>query len=168
MWFSWNKWNLLVTAGTIRKHGIDPEEEIMEWKLPESHSIFDHHFLEGVFSTALPTPRGWKGNFSREGWRDHSPLFVQKDTLNQEAEQLQGVDPHLDHPGAGLQGIWYHICCWQRKGALTWKRETNPLTTHRWLPEQGTARVPALVHLSPLVILSCSCSFPLSPAVSSS
>ena len=38
--------------GTIRKHGIDPEEEIMEWKLPESHSIFDCFFLDGV--SALP------------------------------------------------------------------------------------------------------------------
>ena len=51
--------------GTIRKHGIDPEEEIMEWKLPESHLLFDCFFLEGVFSAALPTPRGWEGLLSR-------------------------------------------------------------------------------------------------------
>ena len=50
---------------------------------------------------------------------------------------------------------------------MTLKQETNPLTNHRWLPEQGIAQVPALVHFSPLVVLSCSCSFTLSPAVSS-
>ena len=50
--------------GTIRKHGIDPEEEIMEWKLLESPEIFDHLFLERVFSAALPTSRGWKGLLS--------------------------------------------------------------------------------------------------------
>ena len=59
------------------------------------------------------------------------------------------------------------VCCWQSKGALIWKWETNPLTNHGWLPEWGIARVPALVHFSPLIILSHSCSFTLSPAVSS-
>ena len=83
----------------------------MQWKLRESHSIFERVILEGVFKAAMPTPRDSKGLFSGEGWRDHSSLFVQKDALNQEAEQRQGVDPHLGHPGAGLQGVWYHMCC---------------------------------------------------------
>ena len=83
----------------------------MEWKLPESHSIFERLILEDVFKAAMPTPRAWKGLFSREGWRDHSSLFVQKDALNQEAEQRHGIDLHLGHPGAGLQGVWYLMCC---------------------------------------------------------
>ena len=64
MWGWREKWNLLATVGTIRTHGIDPEADIMEWKLPESHRIFDHLIIEGVFSAALPTPRSWKGLLS--------------------------------------------------------------------------------------------------------
>jgi hypothetical protein len=72
--------------------------------LPESHRIFDHLFLEGVFSAALPTPRGWKGLLIGEGWRDSSPSLCAEGELNCEAEQLQGVDIQLDHTGARLQG----------------------------------------------------------------
>ena len=79
--------------------------------MPESHRIFDHLFLEGVFSAALTTPRGWKELLSGRVGGTTPALFVQKDVLNCEAEQLQGVDLHLDHPGAGLQGVWYHMCC---------------------------------------------------------
>ena len=74
-------------------------------KIARISLIFDHLFLEGVFSAALSTPRGWKGWFSGDGWRDHSPHpFVQKDALNRDAEQCQGVNLHHDHLGAGQQG----------------------------------------------------------------
>ena len=56
-------------------------------------------------------PQGLEGTPQWEGWRDHSPLFVQKDSLKQEPEQIQGVNLHLDQPGAGLLGVWYHMCC---------------------------------------------------------
>ena len=67
MWGSLERRNLLGSAGTIIKHGIDPETDIMAWKLPASHWIFDHFKSEGVFSETLPTPRGWKGLLSGEG-----------------------------------------------------------------------------------------------------
>ena len=67
MWGSLVKWNLLGSAGTTIKHGIDPEKDIMAGRLAESHWIFDYLKLEGVFSAALPTPRGWKGLLSGEG-----------------------------------------------------------------------------------------------------
>ena len=121
------KRNLLATAGTIRKHGIDSEADIMEWKLPESYRIFDQLILEGVFSAALSTPRGWKGLISCDGWRHHSPLFVQKDLLNPEAEQLQGVSLHLDHPGAGLQSVWYHSVLLTEEGSSDMKAGNQPL-----------------------------------------
>ena len=57
-WAALEKRYLLTTAGTIRKHGIDPEADIMEWKLPESHRVFDHLILKGVFSALLHDPRG--------------------------------------------------------------------------------------------------------------
>ena len=72
-------------------------------------------FLEGVFSAALPTPKGWKGWFSGDGWRDHSARpFVQKDVLNRDAEQCQGVNLHHDHPGAGQQGRLVPQCAADR------------------------------------------------------
>ena len=50
----------------------------MEWKLAEHHTIFDHLILEGVFSTALPSPRGWKGLLSGEGWQGELlPLWAE-------------------------------------------------------------------------------------------
>ena len=87
-------------------------------KIARISLIFDHLFLEGVFSAALPTPKGWKGWFSGDGWRDHSPLFVQKDALNHKAEQLQGVNLHLDHPGARLQGCLVPQCAADRAREL--------------------------------------------------
>ena len=41
----------------------------MAWKLPEYYWIFDYLKLEGVFSGALPTRRGWKGLLSGEDWQ---------------------------------------------------------------------------------------------------
>ena len=73
---------------------------------------------------------------------------MQKDALNCESEQLQGVNLHLKHPGAGLQGVWYHSVWLTEEGALTGKWETNPLPKHLGLPERGTARVPALYFFS--------------------
>ena len=69
MWGSLESRNLLGSAGTIIKHGIDPEKDIMAWKLPASHWISDHFKLEGVFSAALPTSRVWKGLLTGEGWQ---------------------------------------------------------------------------------------------------
>ena len=131
-----------------------------------SQDLWPSHFW-GRVQGCHAHPQGLEGTPQWEGWKDHSPLIVQKDSLNHEAEQLQGVNLHSKNPGAGLQSVWYHMCCWQGKGARTWKRETNPLTTHCWLPEWGTAHVPALVHFSPWVVLWHSCYFPLSLAVSS-
>ena len=92
---------------------------------------------------------------------------MQKDALNQEAEQLQGVNIHLDHPGAGLQGVWHHSVLLTEEGSSDMKAGNQPRNHHGWLPERGTAHVPALVYFSPLVVLSLSHSFTLSPAVSS-
>ena len=69
MWGSLERQNLPGSAGNIIKHGIDPETDIMAWKLPASHWIFDHFKLEGVLSAALPIPWGWKGLPSGEGWQ---------------------------------------------------------------------------------------------------
>ena len=69
---------------------------------------------EGMFSTALPTPRGWKGLLSREGWRDLSPSLFAEGWLNLEAEQLQGVDIQLHHTWARLQGRLVPQCAADR------------------------------------------------------
>ena len=69
MWGSLERQNLLGAARNIIKHGIDPEKDIMAWKLPASHWISDHFKLEGVFSAALPTSRVWKGLLTGEGWQ---------------------------------------------------------------------------------------------------
>ena len=85
----------------------------MWWKLPESHRIFDHLILEGVFSTSMPTmptchARGWKGPPSGEGWRDHSPLFVQKDALNHRLSNFRVSNSVLTTQGPDCKGVWYH------------------------------------------------------------
>ena len=56
--------------------------------------------------SALPCASPGAGRDSLAGMvRGTTPrLFVQKDTLNPEAEQRQGVNLHLDHPGDGQQG----------------------------------------------------------------
>ena len=72
-------------------------------------------------------PQGLEGTPQWEGGRDHSPLFVQKDALNQEAEQLQGVNIHLDHPGAGLQGVWHHSVLLTEEGSSDMKAGNQPL-----------------------------------------
>ena len=98
---------------------IDPEKDIMAGRLPKCHWIFDHFKLEGVFSAALPTPRGWKALLSGEGWQGQLLPLYAEDVLNHKAEQLQGVDLRPDHPGARLQGRLVPYRSWQRKGALT-------------------------------------------------
>ena len=69
----------------------------------------------------LPCPHPGAGRDSLVGrvGREDSFLFVQEDTLNTKAEQLQGVDLHPDHQGARLQGGLVSQRSWQRKGALT-------------------------------------------------
>ena len=69
---------------------------------------------EGMFSTALLTPRGWKGLLSGEGWRDISPSLSAEGQLSHEAEQLQGVDIQLDHTRARLQGHLVPQCAADR------------------------------------------------------
>ena len=80
-----------------------------------------------MFSTALPTPQGLEGTPQWEGWKDHSPLIVQKDSLNHEAEQLQGVNLHSKNPGAGLQSVWYHSVLLTEEGSSDMKAGNQPL-----------------------------------------
>ena len=47
--------------------------------------------------------------------------------LNQEAEQLQGVDLHLNHPGAGLQGVWLLHVLLTEEGSSDMKVGNPPL-----------------------------------------
>ena len=97
----------------------------MEWKLPESHRIFDHLNLEVVFNPALHDPRAWTWLLSGRVRGTTPPLFVQKDALNHKAEQLQGVNLHLDHPGARLQGRLVSQCAADRAREL-WHESGKP------------------------------------------
>lgn len=95
--------------------------------MPESHRIFDHLFLEGVFSAALPTPRGWKGLLSSEGWRDLSTLFVQKDMLNRELSNVRVSTSILITQGPDCKGIWYNSVLLTEEGSSDMKVGNQPL-----------------------------------------
>ena len=95
--------------------------------MPEYHRIFDHLFLEGMFSAALQTPRGWKGLLIGEGWRDLSPLFVQKDTLNHELSNVRVPTSILITEGPDCKGVWYHSVLLIEEGSSDMKEGNQPL-----------------------------------------